>query len=193
MRPLSSRSASGDGTGSSTSPWTCISRTYINATREALADADSKIVFDNFHVARHLGIAASAARITKHRELRARADHRLAGTKHAWLRNADAMSSHTRKTLSALKDSALKVACAWAIKELAMELWGYTSRAWTEKAWTRWNGRAIRSRLEPIMKVARTIKAHWEGVTNAVTSNTSNTCSESLNARIQWIDGKACG
>ena len=103
------------------------------------------------------------------------------------------MSSHTRSLLSGLKDSGLKVARAWAIKEMAMDLWGYTSRAWAEKAWTRWYGWAIRSRLKPIMAAARTIKAHWEGVMNAVTSNTTNALAESLNSRIQWIKGKACG
>jgi uncharacterized protein (DUF2384 family) len=39
------------------------------------------------------------------------------------------MSRRTRETLSALKDSGLKVARAWAIEELAMDLWGYQSRA----------------------------------------------------------------
>ena len=54
---------------------------------------------------------------------------------------------------------------AWAIKEIATSLWGYQSRAWAEKAWRRWYGWAIRSRLDPII----------------------NARAESLNARIQWI------
>ncbi len=166
---------------------------FINATRAALADADSRIVFDKFHVAKHLGDAVNDVRIAEHRALRAKGDHRLTGTKYAFLRNTDALTSHARQTLAALKDSGLKVARAWAIKEMAMDLWRYTSRAWAEKAWTRRYGWAIRSRLEPIMRVARMIKAHWDGVMNAVTSDTTNARSESLNSCIQWIKRKACG
>lgn len=166
---------------------------FINATRAALADADRKIVFDKFHIAQHLGDAVNAIRIAEHRDLRANGDHRLAGTKHLWLRNTAAMSDHARRTLAALKSTGLKVARAWAIREMAMSLWGYTSRAWAEKAWTHWYQWAIRSRLEPIKKVARMIKAHWDGVMNAVTSDTTNARSESLNSRIQWIKSKACG
>ena len=72
-------------------------------------------------------------------------------------------------------------------------LWGYQSRAWAEKAWQRWYGWDIRSRLDPIINAARMIKAHREGVMNAVTSTTTNARAESLNARIQWIKRLACG
>ena len=95
---------------------------YITATHKALADAEHKIVFDKFHIAKHLGDAVNAVRLAENRELRAKGDDRLSGTKHMFLRNTDAMSSHTRSVLSGLKDSGLKVARAWPIKEMAMDL-----------------------------------------------------------------------
>ena len=103
------------------------------------------------------------------------------------------MSRHERQVFAELRHSGLKVARAWAIREMAMDLWGYQSRTWAEKAWKRWYGWAVRSRIEPIIKVAHMIKAHWDGVMNAVTSNTTNARAESLNARIQWIKRTACG
>ena len=54
-------------------------------------------------------------------------------------------------------------------------------------------GWAIRSRLEPIKKVARMIKRHWDGVINAVLTNVTNARSEGINAKIQWIKRQACG
>ncbi|MDA1075276.1 MAG: transposase [Proteobacteria bacterium] len=95
--------------------------------------------------------------------------------------------------LHALRDSGLKAARAWAIKELAMSLWGYASRGWADRMWKRWYNWAIRSRLEPIKKVARMIRRHWQGVINAATSNVTNAVSEGMNSKIQWIKRKACG
>ena len=85
------------------------------------------------------------------------------------------------------------MARAWAIKELATRLWDYRSRGWAIRMWRRWYGWAIRSRLEPIKKVARMIKRHWDGVIDAVLSKVTNARSEATNAKIQWIKRLGCG
>ncbi|WP_445083955.1 transposase [Candidatus Vondammii sp. HM_W22] len=55
--------------------------------------------------------------------------------------------------VKALRDSTLKTARAWAIKEFAMSLWHYASKTWARKGWERWLSWAVRSGLEPIKKV----------------------------------------
>ena len=82
---------------------------------------------------------------------------------------------------------------AWAIKQMAMSLWGYIKGGLAERMWRRCFQWEIRSRLEPIKRVARMIKAHWEGVMNAVTSSITNARVEGINRKIQWIKRKACG
>ena len=52
---------------------------------------------------------------------------------------------------------------------------------------------AMRSRLEPIRRVARMIKRHWEGVINAATSPVTHARAEAINSRIQWLKNMACG
>jgi transposase len=74
-----------------------------------------------------------------------------------------------------------------------MELWRYRRRAWARKAWLRWYSWAIRSRLEPIKKVARMIKRHLEGILTAVVLGVTNARAEGLNAKIQWIKATARG
>ena len=64
---------------------------YINAARAALDEAEKKIVFDKFHIAKHLGEAVNQVRLQEHRALKAAGDHRLARTKYSWLRNTKAM------------------------------------------------------------------------------------------------------
>ena len=76
---------------------------------------------------------------------------------------------------------------------MARGLWQYSSRAWAEKAWTRWYARAIRSRLEPVKRAARMIKAHLFGVITATVKHVTNASSEAVNARIQWLKKQACG
>ena len=166
---------------------------YIAATRAFVPDADEKIVFDKFHIAKHLGDAVDRVRREENRELRAQGDDRLVKTKYDWLRNPDNMSSDRWCEFAALRTSSLKVARAWAIKESAMLLWGYVRRGWAERMWKRWYGWAIRSRLEPIKRVARMIKNHWEGVMNAATSNVTNARAEGINSKIQWIKRMASG
>ena len=103
------------------------------------------------------------------------------------------MSATQRRTFAELRTTQLKVARAWAIKELAMSLWGYARRGWAERMWKRWYAWAIRSQLEPIKRVARLIKRHWQGVINAATSNVTNALSEGINSKIQWLKRRAHG
>ena len=62
---------------------------YVNSTEEHLPNAEEKIVFDKFHVAKHLGEAVDKVRRTEHKELRAEGDERLKGTKYDWLKGRD--------------------------------------------------------------------------------------------------------
>ena len=92
----------------------------------------------------------------------------LKGTKYDWLSNPKNMTRRQKQRFKALRDSTLKTARAWAIKELAMSLWGYVSKTWARKGWARWLSWAVRCRLEPMKKVAKTIKKHLWGILNAV-------------------------
>jgi len=82
---------------------------------------------------------------------------------------------------------------AWVIKDAARWLWGYVSRGWAVKAWKQWIGWAMRSRLEPMKKVARTIRDQLWRIVNAIVLGVTNAGSENQNARIQWIKKQACG
>jgi transposase len=166
---------------------------YISSTREHVPHADRRIVFDKFHIAQHLGRAVDEVRRTENRELVSRGDDRLKKTKYLWLRNPDRMNSQRWREFAPLRHSRLRVARAWAIKESAMMLWGYVRRGWAERAWKSWYAWAIRSRLEPIKRVARLIKYYWDGVIYAATTDVTNARSEGLNAKIQWVKRMVCG
>ena len=98
---------------------------FINATLERVPGAESKIAFDKFHVAKYLGEAVDKVRREEHRKLMKAGKADLKGTKYDHLSNPKNMTRRQKQRFKALRDSTLKTARAWAIKELAMSLWGY--------------------------------------------------------------------
>lgn len=92
-----------------------------------------------------------------------------------------------------LRESEPKLARAWAVEATTMSLWDYGKRRWLERRWMRCNQWAICCRSKLIKRVARMIKAAWEGVANAVKSPITNSRAEGYNGKIQLIKRKACG
>ena len=166
---------------------------FINATLESLPEAQEKIAFDKFHVAKYLGEAVDKVRRQEHKALMAEGYEDLKGSKHDWLYNPENMTRKQKIRFKSLRDSTLKTARAWAIKELAMSLWHYVSKTWARKGWEHWLSWAVRSRLEPIKDVARTIKEHLWGILNAVVLKVSNGPAEGLNSRIKMIKVRSRG
>lgn len=166
---------------------------FISATKTHVPDAENKIVFDKFHVAQYLNKAVDQIRRKENKSLTAEGDTRLNKTRFVWLTSPQNRSEKQNQQFNQLKNSGLKVARGWAIKQLAMSLFGYKKRGWAERMWNKWYSWAIRSRLEPIKKVALMIKKHWYGIINAATSPTTNAAAESINSRIQTIKKLGCG
>ena len=166
-------------------------RPYLNATEKWLPSA--KVCFDRFHVAQHLGDAVNTVRKEEHRRLLGEGDRSLTGTKYLWLESPRRMRRDRRLELSRLKAFCTRTGRAWALKEMASRLWDYRSRGWARRGWKAWLALASRSRLKPMVKAARMVRKHLEGILNAVVLGTTNAASESMNARIQRIKGRACG
>jgi transposase len=166
---------------------------FINATLESLPGAKEKIAFDKFHVAKYLGEAVDKVRRHEHKALMVEGYEDLKGSKYDWLYNPKNMTHKQKIRFKALRDSTLKTARAWAIKELAMSLWHYVSKTWALKGWKRWLSWAARCRLKPIMDVAKTIKEHLWGILNAIVLKVSNGPAEGINSRIKMIKVRSRG
>jgi transposase len=153
------------------------------------------VCFDRFHVARHLGDAVNTVRKQEHKRLRAEGDRTLVGTKYLWLESTGSMRPERRSLLWQLKDVCRRTGRAWALKEMASRLWDYASVGWARRAWLAWAALALasRSRLEPMVRAARMVRTHLEGILNAVVLKATNAAAESMNARIQRIKAMACG
>ena len=166
---------------------------YIRSTREYLADADQKIVFDKFHVAQHLGDAVDQVRRREHRARLAEGDPILKGTKYDWLRNPEGRSWSEARAFNLLRAIVTRVGKAWALKEAAMELWDLHQAGVADRNFKRWFHWARCSRLEPIRRVALMIKRHWANIRTYFRHRITNAGVEGLNSKIQMVKFRARG
>jgi transposase len=166
---------------------------YIAATLSALPAADGKIAFDKFHVAMHLGAAVDRVRREENRALRERGDETLKGTKHLWLYHPERLPAKRVARFDTLLRKALKTSRAWMLKELAMEMWNNRDQETAQQIFTAWYAWAIRSRLDPLKRVARMLRRHLQGVLNAIRSGVTNARVEGLNTTIQGLKRAARG
>lgn len=166
---------------------------FIKATRDHVPGADDKIAFDRFHVIQHMTHAVDLVRRKEHKALRREGDMALARTRYLWLKNLEDLPAQQRDAFDSLRNNARKTARAWALKELGRHLWHYRRRSSATKAWKRWYGWALRSRLQPMETVGRTVRRHLRGIVNAVIHNATNARTEGLNSSIQWLKYTARG
>jgi transposase len=166
---------------------------YLASLRGHLPEAEKKIVFDKFHIAKHLGEAVDRVRRREHKALKAEGDERLTGTKYDWLRNPASMDEKQRREFAELRRSELKTARAWALRETAMGLYDYVYEKPARKHFQWWYSWAVRSRLQPIKEVARMLKRRFENIITYLRHRITNAASESLNAKIQWVKYTARG
>ena len=166
---------------------------YIDSVREHLEEAEKKIVFDKFHIAKHLAEAVDQVRRKENKTLKAEGDDRLTGTKYHWLRDPARMESEQRREFVQLRQSDLKTARAWALKETGMTLYNYVYEKPARKHFHSWCNWTTRSHSEPMKKVAAMLKRRFENIITYLTHPITKTTSESINAKIQWVKYTARG
>jgi transposase len=166
---------------------------YIQSTRRHVPGAEEKIVFDKFHIVKHLHEAVDRVRRVEQRALKGVADDRLTGTKYLWLMRPGSMSPAQRARLRTLVGSDLRVARAWSLKERFRQFWEYSYVGAAQRFFQRWFWRATHSRLRPMAKVAWLIRRHLPNVLTYLRHRITNAGLEAVNATIQWVKKTARG
>ena len=153
----------------------------------------NQIVHDPYHLSQMLGEAVDGVRKTEHRALMETDDHRLAGTKYLWLYGWDNLPEAQRERFDDLRGQRLKTSRAWAIKEMFRDFWASDTVQEGRAFFDCWYAWAIRSRLEPIKRVARSFKAHLPNLLTYFTHRLTNAALEGLNNAIAGLVKKAFG
>jgi transposase len=155
-------------------------------------------VLDRFHISQHMNQAVDQVRRGESTRLRAKnkeAAKRLKNTRWALLRRSSKVRGRARQKLNALLASKLSTARAWELKEAFTHFWKYKSIFWAGGFLDYWCYRAMRSRLEPMQKVARMLRSHESLLLNwfRAKGEISSGPVEGLNNKIRVVTRRAYG
>jgi transposase len=151
------------------------------------------MVFDRFHIMRHVVDAVDQVRKQEHKALMKAGDDTLSASKYLWLTNPENMTGQARARFEELKSAELKTGRAWALKEALRQLWDYTSEVWATKFWKRWYFWATHSRLAPMIDATKLIARHLPNGLTYFTHRITNAVAEGLNSKIATVQKRACG
>ena len=186
--------------------WETLSKTQLEAIRSVSMDMwpafmssagekvpEAEIVHDKFHVSKYLGDAVDKVRRAENKALNKEGDQTLKGSRQLWLYNMENLDEDRFERLDELQKQDLKTARAWAIKENFRWFWEYSYAGNAKKFFARWYGWARRSQLDPVKKVAQTLKNHLAGLLSYFRHRVTNATAEGFNSRIQSIKSAARG
>jgi transposase len=153
------------------------------------------ILFDKFHVLRHLGEALDKVRKSEYARLTGKERRYIKGQKYTLLSHRENLDLDGRKALKTLLAANKRLNTAYLLKESFGQLWRYEREGWARRFFENWRASLKWQRLEPYEKFAQMIDRHWDGI--AAYCQPENKVSlgfvEGLNNKIRVIQRRAYG
>jgi transposase len=168
------------------------------ACREKLPAAD--VVYDKFHIEKHLSDAMGKVRAREHKKLLAEGVPIFKRTRYLFLRRRERWSVKQRaqyrdikREFGATRFSQSRIGRMWAAKESFRPFWHYVSETWAAKYFRRWYIWATHSRIPELIRVAKMIKTHLDNILTYYRHRITNAFTEGMNSKIQEIKSAARG
>ncbi len=153
-------------------------------------------ILDRFHIVKLLNEAVDQVRRTENAALRKMGLELLTGLKYLFLKRPENLTERQgEKLMDVLCTPWLKTARAYLWKQKFQIFWEYTSPYWAKRYLDRWCKGAMRSRLEPIKKFVRTIRAHEDLILNwfIAKKQFSSGAVEGMNRKLKLVTRTAYG
>jgi transposase len=169
-------------------------RPYLNVIAERLGQAVH--VLDRFHVMQKFGKALDEVRAEEVKRLKRDGyEPVLKRSRWCFLKRPENLTSKQTVKLSVLLKYNLRTVRAYLLREDFQRLWEYQSAWWAGRFLDEWTGRVMRSRLEPMKKVARTIRSHRPLILNwfRARGEVSSGAVEGLNNKVKLVTRKSYG
>lgn len=153
------------------------------------------ILFDKFHVVKHLNEALDKVRKDEYARLPGNDRRYIKGQKYVLLSHKENLTADGRKSLKTLLAANTRLNTAYLLKESFGQLWEYKSEAWARRFFENWKASLKGQHLEPYEKFALMIERHWDGI--AAYCQPENKVSlgfvEGLNNKIRVFQRRAYG
>ena len=168
-------------------------KAFRNSTHQHAPQA--AILFDKFHVMKHLGEALDKIRKAEYARLTGKQRGFIKGQKYTLLSHPQNLTGTARKNLKLLLAANKRLNTAYLLKESFGQLWDYNREAWARKFFDNWRASLKWQRLKPYEKFAAMIERHWDGL--AAYCKPENKVSlgfvEGLNNKIRVMQRRAYG
>ena len=166
---------------------------FSKSTRHQAPQAS--ILFDKFHIMRHLGDALDTVRKSEYRRLQGKDRKYIKGQKYTLLSRKENLTLEGRRALKELLAVNKRLNKAYLLKESFGQLWSYRREGWARRFFENWKAALKWQRLEPYEKFAALIERHWDGI--AAYCQEENKVSlgfvEGFNNKIRVIQRRAYG
>jgi len=166
---------------------------FRNATTAHAPQA--AILFDKFHIMRHLGEALDEVRKAEYRRLSGTDRRYIKGQKYTLLSHRENLTLEGRQSLRELRAANKRLNTASLLKESFGQLWDYEREGWARRFFENWRASLKWQRLKPYEKFAQMIDRHWDGI--AAYCKPENKVSlgfvEGLNNKIRVLQRRAYG
>ena len=153
-------------------------------------------ILDRFHITMHLNQAVDEVRRAESTRLKGQPlAQRLKKLRWKLLRKGSTVRGQAKVKLEGLLASKLATGRAWDLKEAFQHFWTYRSPVWAGSFLDYWTQRAMRSRLEPLKKVARMLRSHEPLILNwfKAKGEIATGATEGLNNKIRVVTRRAYG
>jgi transposase len=164
---------------------------YVDVVKERLPNA--LLVFDKFHIVRHLMDAVDTVRKQEAQELKADNPDLLKKTRYIWLKNPWNLTEEQRIRLGDLEKLNLKINRAYLLKEAFRKFWDYTYQGSAKKYLNQWFWWATHSRLKPLRDFAWMLRRHQDDILSYFKVPIDNGSVEALNNKAKAISHRAFG
>ena len=138
---------------------------YLDVIAEKCSQALN--ILDRFHIVAKLNKALDEVRSAEAKRMKANGYEPVL-TKSRWclLKRPENLTPNQKLKLKDLVRYNLQSVRAYLLKEDFQQLWNYTSASWAGKFLDNWCRQTMRSKIDPMKKVAKTIRAHRELILN---------------------------
>ena len=145
-------------------------KAYLNVIAQRAGQAVH--ILDRFHIVQHLGKAIDQVRAGEARKMKEDGyEPILTNTRWLLLKKQENLTEKQETKLRELLQYNLKTVRSYLLKEDFQQLWTYSSRYWAGKFIDKWCARAMRSKIDPMKKVAKQIRKHKELMLNWFEAN----------------------
>jgi transposase len=137
---------------------------FRNSTLKAGNAPQADILFDKFHVMRHLGEALDKVRKSEYARLAGKDRRFIKGQKYTLLSRRANLERDGRRSLNLLLKANNRLNTAYLLKESFDQLWSYDTEGWARRFFENWRNSLRWQRLPSYQKFARMIDCHWSGI-----------------------------